>query len=111
MGNPTIDFDYSMTKNKITWTEIKYDHKKYLWFIHSNTNISIKNQIEDTIEKIYLDLIFDIMGGLANKFALDVIRVFYASYREIDNTDMKTAMSLWWLHTIRIDLLRYSQTK
>ena len=37
---------------------------------------------------------FDIMGGLANKFALDVIRVFYASYREIENTDMKTAMYL-----------------
>ena len=83
-----------MTKNKITWTEIKYDQKKYLQVIHYNTNRAIKNQIEDTTKQIYLDLIFDNLGGLANKLSLDVIRVLYASHREIDNIDMKTAMYL-----------------
>ena len=28
--NPTIDFDYLMTKNKIIRMEIKYDQKKYI---------------------------------------------------------------------------------
>ena len=47
----------------MTKAEIKYYQKKYLWDIYSNTKRAINNKIEYSIKQIYLDPIFDKLGG------------------------------------------------
>ena len=78
-----------MNENQMTKAEIKYYQKKYLWDIYSNTKRAINNKIEYAIKQIYLDPIFDKLGGLTNNSFLDVILFLYVSCKDIDNVNME----------------------
>ena len=62
-----------MIKNQIYRVEKYYNNKKYQLGIQTNMDRELKKKIQEVIKTIYLDLIYEKIGGLLNKSAHDVI--------------------------------------